>query len=240
MNFLIKAKNYLEKLRNLPDENKKTILWTIVAITGVVMVFIWIGSIMNGIEKIGKETNGVQLPKIEMPAVPALDSLKIMSDSLNSAGVNGEKLYKNVKYGFEVKYPENWSFREYDSGAAFFLTEKAADNTTGNGAINLGFYKRGADYCKIPFADYVKTAGPMEIQNFESVNQLEEGTNGNGLKGYVIQWNYKDMQGVEKVSLPITYFEGNSDSCGSFEIFLNDENYSDIYKKVISSFNFIK
>lgn len=230
----MQIKEFITKLQNLPDKQKKIVLWTIVVILGLIMSYFWINSAMKRFSTIGEAVQDIELPQIETPNIDALNNL--LSDQTADW-----KTYKNDEYGFEIKYPLDWAFRQYISGAAFFPENKSAENTTGNGALNVGFYQRGSNYCEIPFADYVKIAGPSEIQNYESLNIIESGVNNNGIEMYKIAWNYTDFKGDKKVSLPITYFgAANEQLCGSVDAFLNDSSYSDIYSKMISTFKFTK
>jgi hypothetical protein len=232
MNF----KELIVKLQNLPEHSKKIILWIVVGVLALILGYFWIISSLNSLGKVGQNISQIKLPEIQTPAT---ETPKIQTQNEQLSNWN---TYTNTKYKFEIKYPADWSVREYDTGtgAAFFPKAKAGDNTTGNGSINIGFYSRGDAYCKIPFEDYVKIAGPSEIQNYESINTINSGVNSNGIPAYQISWNYADSQGVGKISLPIVYFTPNDDACGGIEAFLNDNNYSDIYNNIISSFNFTK
>ena len=233
-NLKVKFKKYLEILRALPDSRKKIILWTLVVILGLVMSYFWIINALNVLQNIGQSISNIKVPGIEKPTL----------ENKNIETKADEKIqwkkYKNIQYNFEIEYPLDWSLRENNLGAVFFPENKSNENIIGNGSINIGFYKRGSAYCKIPFDDYVKIAGPSEIQNYNSINKINFGINNNGTKGYEITWNYTDFQGLGKISLPIVYFETKEDLCGSIQIFLNDNNYLDVYNKIVSSFNFIE
>ncbi|MFA6190398.1 MAG: DUF5991 domain-containing protein [Candidatus Staskawiczbacteria bacterium] len=52
MNFSISQ--FLNKLQNLPDTQKKIILWTIVVIIALPMLFFWINGALNTFSKIGE------------------------------------------------------------------------------------------------------------------------------------------------------------------------------------------
>lgn len=51
MNF----KNYLEKLRALPDNQKKIIIWSIAVFFAVIMLIFWVNGFMKSIDKLSKE-----------------------------------------------------------------------------------------------------------------------------------------------------------------------------------------
>ncbi|MEI7425124.1 MAG: hypothetical protein WCK10_03335 [Candidatus Staskawiczbacteria bacterium] len=232
MTFAEKIRIFLEKLQSLPEQKKKIILWVIVAVMAVIMGFFWIRGTMSNLSKLGGEIQKVEIPQINMPDITSLNEGNAVIKSSEN------KVYINSKYGFEIIYPTDWSFREYESGATFFPESKAKENTTGNGVINVGFYSRSASYCKIPFEDYVKIAGPSEIQNYESLNSIDGIINSNDVNISIAQWNYTDLSGVGKVSLPITYIETKPELCGGIEMFLNDNNYSDVYGEMIYKFKF--
>lgn len=232
MSFAEKNRIFFGKLRNLPDKRKKIILWAVIVVLAAGMGFFWVEGAMNSLSKIGNSVKSINLPSINLPSSDILQTTT--PNNVNS--VADWKIYINSQYGFEINYPANWTFREYISGVAFSPKKES----TGNGAINVGFIARGANYCKILFDDYVKIAGPSEIQNYESLNTIEQAANSNGVTAYTTTWNYTDFKGNEKISLPITYFETPTESCGDIEAFLNDSNYSDIYNTIISTFKFIK
>jgi hypothetical protein len=218
--------NYIEKLRALPDKQKKIIMWIIVAVLGIIMVFFWFNSAVKNISKIGEGFKSIELPQVETQ-VP---STEIQKDET----VDWKKYMMSGYGGFEIKYPPDWNFIEYESGVEFH----PKNNPYKQGIITVGFYGRGSDYCKIPFEDYVKIAAPSEIQGYESINTIEKIINSNGVEMYKTTWNYTDLKGSKKISLPITYFGIKAELCGGIEAFLNNSDYLDIYNKVIFTFKF--
>ena len=72
-NFKLKIKNYLEWLQALPDNKKKIVLWTIVAILAVIMGFFWVKGAMNSFSKFNGEMQNVKIPQIDIPNMPSLD-----------------------------------------------------------------------------------------------------------------------------------------------------------------------
>jgi len=227
MNIIAQIKIFLKRMQDLPEDQKKIILWLVVGILAVAMGFFWVRTAFKNFSEMGEGIQNIKIVEIETQDTPQIEVNNNAADW---------KIYKNDKYNFEVGYPSDWIFREYDSGVAF----SPLDNSTGVEPINIGFYNRGSTYCKISFDDYVRIAGPAEIQNFESLNTIVNGISYNGVEIYQVRWNYTDMQGVGQISLPITYIETNEELCGSIEAFLNDNNYSDIYNKIILTFNLIK
>ena len=78
MGFADKNRIFLEKLRNLPEQKKKIILWTIVVVLGIVMGIFWIRSAANTLDKIGEATKSVKLPELNMPELPSMPDLDIL------------------------------------------------------------------------------------------------------------------------------------------------------------------
>lgn len=66
-NFKFQISNYLNRLRNLPDNKKKIILWVIVGVLAVVMGFFWIKSAADKLNKLGESANQIKFPQIEIP-----------------------------------------------------------------------------------------------------------------------------------------------------------------------------
>lgn len=228
-------KDFILKLQNLPEQKKKIIIWSVVILLGIIMGIFWIKLSGERLNKMGESASQIKLPEINLPKIeiPNIPAEVIIDETTNW------QTYKNNKYGFEIKYPQGWTFREYNEGIAFRLMEKP--NDLQGEFLNIGYYQRGSDYCKIPFADYVKIAGASEIQNYESINTFEKIITVGGNEIYKTTWNYSDFQGNKKISLPITYFGINNEKlCGGIGAYLNDANYLDNYNKILSTFKFTK
>jgi len=63
--------NFLKKLQNKPIRVKKTILWSVIIILGLILTVIWVNSSYKKIQKL-KSQNIIQeldLPKMEMPVI---------------------------------------------------------------------------------------------------------------------------------------------------------------------------
>lgn len=242
MNIAEKIKIFLGKLQGLPEDNKKAILWIVVVTLAVIMGFLWLPRAIDNLSKIGGAFSGIEEIKINSPDISVIDNISDILDVNTQLSKETEnwKTYNNIEYGFSIKYPLNWGFREYVSGAEFFPLDKSLENEVSIGSFNIGFYSRGLSYCKIPFEDYINIAGPSEIQGYESLNTKKTLLNIGEVKAYQVTWNYKDAQGLGKISLPITYFNIKEEDCGSIEAFLIDNSYLDIYNKVVFTFNFVK
>ncbi len=76
MSFTEKTRIFLGKLRNLPEDKKKVILWAIVIVIGLTMGYFWVKDAMNGISKITESVKSVKLPAINLPQMPSLDVLQ--------------------------------------------------------------------------------------------------------------------------------------------------------------------
>jgi len=83
-NIAEKIRIFLDRLRSLPDNKKKIILWTIVTVLAIIMVFFWIRGAMNSLSKIGENMQDIEIPQInipDMPAMPSLDDLQTVTPS---------------------------------------------------------------------------------------------------------------------------------------------------------------
>jgi hypothetical protein len=227
-------REFIDKLRSLSDQKKKLVILIIVVVLSFAFGFFWIRSATERLNKLSEATKDIKLPEIDLPKV------ELPNNQIQGTEIADWKTYRNTEYSFEVEYPANWTFRVYNSGVAFRPNEKP--NDIDYEFINVSFVARGEDYCKIPFEDYVKKAGIYEIQNFESLNEFKELKTVDGLKIYQARWNFLSVgdNGNTKISLPITYFGiDNKNLCGGVEAFLNNEEYLDIYNKMILTFKFI-
>jgi len=63
--------DFLKKLQNKPIHVRKTILWSVIIILGLILAVLWINSSYKKIQKL-KSQNIIQelnLPKLEMPVI---------------------------------------------------------------------------------------------------------------------------------------------------------------------------
>ena len=137
-----KIRGFVLRLRNLPEQQKQIILFTIIAVSAVVLLFLNIKSTKNTISKIGESVKSVNLqgidfntpnsnlqnnglesevgmPDTEINNVTSSQSGNIFQNQNSdwSAG-NGSRsdadwqTYKNELYGFTIDYPKDWSIDE--------------------------------------------------------------------------------------------------------------------------------
>lgn len=67
MDFKLQIKNWLEKLRALPEKNKKIILWAVVAVLAIILGSFWVRSAINRLNEMGNDLGQIQFPEIESP-----------------------------------------------------------------------------------------------------------------------------------------------------------------------------
>jgi len=68
---------FLEKIRNLPEQTRKVILWATVIVLALIMLFFWVRSIPQrlGSFQAGQFFQQLGLPKIAIPQMPELPNL---------------------------------------------------------------------------------------------------------------------------------------------------------------------
>ncbi len=151
----------------------------------------------------------------------------------------GWKTYTNEKWGYSVKYPSDWTYREFPStrdGAGFRPLDKPNDVRYEFIGIRLG--KRALDSINIPFEEYVKRVAIEEIQNYQSLVSIEKVPTKDGLVGYKTTWNVRSLEGGIQESLPITYFDYKNSSGDTVQVSIENNDYMNIYNQILSTFKF--
>lgn len=79
----MKIYEIIEKLRNLPDKQKKAIIIVVVCILSFVLGFWWVRSSMERLNNLGQVTKDIKLPQIDLPEVnmPNIDIIKTQTPS---------------------------------------------------------------------------------------------------------------------------------------------------------------
>lgn len=81
MDIAKKIKTLLIKLQNLPEDKKKIVLWTIVAVLAVIMGFFWIRTTIDRVSKFNGEMKNIEIPNLDISNMPSLDILKTTTPS---------------------------------------------------------------------------------------------------------------------------------------------------------------
>jgi len=154
--------------------------------------------------------------------------------------------YKNSKWGYQIKYSKNFSFKEILDGNGILLIPSEYSGDNSDGAISITAYHKSGDEItsKMPLSEYAKNAAPQEIQNYESLASIETITTTSGDVGYITTWNRSGprMNGVElntknEPSEPITYFDPAEAPYYAVRVELRDKNYLSEYEQVIKSYS---
>jgi hypothetical protein len=161
----------------------------------------------------------------------------------------GQQTYINTKFGYSIEYPANWVFREFpdtQTGAGFRPLNSPNEITSE--CVIVDSRGTGENEYNTPFSAYVKKAAIIEIQGYEKLNSIKSITTATGLIGYETTWIYKDVNGQDKISLPITYF-GNKNTIQTndiklkyktVQITLNSKNCEEIYNQMLPTFKLLK
>lgn len=62
-------RTYLTKLQSLPDNQKKIVLWTIVAILAIIMGIFWLKISAERLSRLENSIKNTQFPQIEVPNI---------------------------------------------------------------------------------------------------------------------------------------------------------------------------
>ena len=93
--------------------------------------------------------------------------------------------YTNTKFGYQVKYPGDWSMREFpdtQTGAGF--QPQSSPKDIASECITVDARGTAANEYNTTFSDYVKKAAVVEIQNYEKLNSIKTVKTASGLVGY--------------------------------------------------------
>jgi len=176
-------------------------------------------------------------------SLPVIDPILDESDApfqivKSSQEINWQTYY-NETFGYSLNYPDNLILREFSeikTGAGFDFQDEVPFEC-------ITISARGASQSKenLPFDQYVREAAIEEIQDFKRLNSLEKITTNNNLDGYMTTWGYTFLGGEEKISLPITYFEGPGNIQGTnyktIQLNLNDLRCEEVYKQMLLTFS---
>ena len=177
------------------------------------------------------------------PSLPMTNPITNESNAIFKivkSGLASWKSYQNNKFGYQISYPDDWTYREFpdtQTGAGF--RPQISPDDIASECVTIDERGTAENKYGTPFSEYVKTAAITEIQGYEKLNSIEPVTTASGLTGYMTTWIYKNMTGQEKTSLPITYFD-NPKTSGQLkyktvQIILNSQDCEGVYNQMIST-----
>ncbi len=134
-----KIRNFIVKLQALPEAKKKIVFFSVMAIV-VLIVGVWgFFATKNNIGKIGESVKNINLPKFDMPQDSGVSMPSVNGSQNQTADSSAKdlstadwKTYANTEYGFEIKYPKDWSEPTYN------VQKK---EVSFNGIIVIHYYK---------------------------------------------------------------------------------------------------
>ncbi len=224
MNF----QKFIKKLQGLPDKQKKIILWIIVAVLGIIMAFFWFNSAAKRISKLGEGFKDIKLPQIEN-RIPAVET-----EQKNETA--DWKTYTNEKYGFEIKYPNKWYFKEIERGiveggiyfSQYLPEEESGGTVFTNESLNISINQPAPQDSLLEFIEnYLNLSASIkfEIENIK-------------------------IDGIDAIKIKVVcdgvgcgnphWFVIKNNNVYIFSSGLSSKNEIDIYEKMISTFKFTK
>ncbi len=63
VNLKLKVKDFVDKLRDLPENKKKIILWAIVVVLGFIMGYFWVKSVIYKLNNLESINLNIELPE---------------------------------------------------------------------------------------------------------------------------------------------------------------------------------
>jgi hypothetical protein len=217
----VDIKKILENLRNLPENQKKIILFTIVILVGILLIFFWINSTKNRIVEIGKEIKQINntLPNIIGTEPPVIVEYR----NFSCPGMTG----------FSFQYPvfKGWDFDEPKKSITglcdIALKKEASTDAKADQVDKPKIIVEQKLYSKTDFeipAEAVSYPNPNGVPYIYTKEELSGGDYASSHYGYAIFYGkeykyYIDLDNLsEKIGFPS----------------------NDFFKKVIGSFKFTK
>jgi hypothetical protein len=173
------------------------------------------------------------------------------SVSIPTKQASAMKTYTNTKDGYQISYPDTLAIRKFGSGAGFRPANKPEDPQYEVIVVNT--LNRSGNYSATPFPEYVRVAAPHEIQNYESLNSIEEIKTTSGEVGYETTWLVAPMVRLNddgtiankdnkpSASFPITYFDlPKSNPPATVQVTLSEEAYRSQYEQMLPTFTLVK
>ena len=112
----MKLHNFFEKLRDYPENTKKTIVFSLVGILGVMMLAFWFPYFLKRVDSLSKGLpDMVKLPSV----ITQSDNLQNQSDPTSQW-----VMYQNQDYGFSIKHPEDVILEETKDNETFNIQIK--------------------------------------------------------------------------------------------------------------------
>lgn len=170
---------------------------------------------------------------------PIIDESDAIFQIVGASSNENWLTYRNETFGYSLNYPDNMTVREFPdtgTGAGFSLIDGE------NECITVAARETIEAEKDTPFEQYVTRAALIEIQDYQSLNSIEEIKTAQGLVAYRTTWVYNFLGRGEEVSRPISYFDGPGEIDGinykTIQISLEDESCREIYDQMLPTFSF--
>jgi hypothetical protein len=98
-------REFIIKLQDLSDKQKKIVLWTIVVVIAVIMGYFWIMGAVNSLSKIGDSVKSINFPTMDLPSTDLLQTTTPSDANPIADQTSDWKTYTNDEYGFQFDYP---------------------------------------------------------------------------------------------------------------------------------------
>lgn len=265
MPFFEEIRELVLRLRSLPENQKKIILFTIIIVSALIIGFFTVISTNENIKKIGKSIDLIDFPKIDIyQENPDLQGKKLipetnqpntesdnnMSDQSNGLLKNQNfdwQMHTNKQYDFIINYPKDWSI---DNGKTtdlhIWLEKKLLEEVASlhievvSQTQKIKSSEDGSDYIVSQMKNIIKPKEKInvgEYEGYEVVGTICTGTCNGSPEDMYFPFSVIYFSN-DHVVIKVKYSEGVLGLGWKKEI--KDWKFYDEYKGIISNIKFIK
>lgn len=253
---------FIEKLQNLPDTKKKIILFSVVGVCGLVIGFFQVRSTFKQVETIKKSVQTISFPVINISTEGnKLGEISKLLEEFKQAGglddsMAGWQTYRSEKYGFGFSYPSSWQLdadRTTDLEVVLVKAEgkEAASEEVPGISEQAGIHielasqtqkitsaEAGIDGAVAKMKQVILPKQSVAfLKGYEAIGTLCAGTCNDSNKDTYYPFSVTYLDGGDGQVIEIQYGEATDEI---WKKDMKEWKWYDQFKKIVSTFNYIK